>query len=192
MSRYTVIPRAVVLCGRHLMLVRSSPGMRSPSSGRWHLPGGEIRAGESPQRAAARTVAERSGVKIEVKGCLDALVRRGPDPVTGRQVPLLHLYFLCQPAQDTNPDLLPGTAAHHLTAASGQDDQDGQEGPSGGVVERSDVELDGSFSAPSGGADWGWTDLASGLGALKHDVVGPAVAEHIADLLRRPAGTPKE
>ncbi|MDP2873322.1 MAG: NUDIX domain-containing protein [Bacillota bacterium] len=166
--RYTVVPRAVVLCGRHMLLVRSSPGLRSPSSGRWHLPGGEIRAGESPQRAIARVVAERSALRVEVCGCLDALVRRGPDPETGRQVPLLHLFFVCRPASDSSPDLLPGAGAHTADPSA--------EGPSPG-------EPDALHIGPPGGADWGWTDLASGLGALKHDVVGEAVIEHIAAAL---------
>lgn len=171
--RYTVIPRAVVLIGRYVMLVRAAPGLRPPSPGRWHLPGGEIRSGESPQRAVARIVAQRSGLHVEVGGCLDALTRRGPDPETGRQAPLLHLYFLCTPRPDAGPGLLPGTGGPELDMGlvSGSDEH--TSGIAGKPGERGN---------PPRGADWGWTDLASGLAALKHDVVGPEVIRYVETL----------
>lgn len=157
--RYLVIPRAVVVSGQHLLLVREAAGHPPPSPGRWHLPGGEVLAGESPQKAAQRIVKGTSGLELEVCGCLDALARRGKSRTTGRAVPLLHLFFLCRPGDAADPALLPnGTDSPQLEQAAA--------GP----------------TPPPGGSAWGWTDLASGLAALKHDVVGPAVIQYLQSL----------
>lgn len=151
--RYCVIPRAVVVSGGRLLLVRGEPGRYSPSGGRWHLPGGAVEEGESPQRAACRLVQESTKLEVEVAECLDVLARRGPDPSTGRQTNLLHVFLLCRPAESCRPGLLPEGG-----------------GPELGL----DASLDG---CP--GLSWGWTDLESGLAALRHDVVAPEVTEYL-------------
>lgn|GEM_PF-1575347 len=165
-----LIPRAVVVYGRHLLLVREGPGRRSPSPGRWHLPGGEVLEAESPQKAAQRLVKLRSGLDVDIAGCIDALARRGADPVTGKPGPLLHLYFLCRPAADTPSRLLPLEACTDGTAAGRSLPGDGSSVPAG-------------LQAPPGGSDWGWTDLESGLAALKHDLVGPTVISYLESLV---------
>ena len=156
--RYSVIPRPVVVADRYLLLVRGEPGRYAPSAGRWHLPGGEINEAESPQHAAARIVQERTRLQIEVLSCLDVLARRGPDPTTGRQTPLLHVFFLSRPLADSPPILLPETGGPQL-------------GPS-------------SLESPSAGLSWGWTDLDSGLAALRHDVVAQAVVTCLQERVR--------
>ncbi len=172
MRRYCLVPRAVVVSGRHLVLVRDTAGVRPPSPGRWHLPGGEVLESESPQKAAERIVKLRTGLPVEIRGCLDALARRGADPASGRPTQLLHLFFLCRPAPESDPALLPDGGRY----LAGVDLEDGL-----------DVGTDDSWSpagrltGPPGGADWGWTDLESGLAALRHDVVG----EWVVDYLRR-------
>lgn len=153
--RYLLIPRAVIVHSRHLLLVRSTAGTRSPSAARWHLPGTEVLEGESPQTAIQRLVKLRTRIEIEVDGCLDAVARRGRDPTTGRQSPLLHLFFSCSIAPGTSPDLLPAAAT------------------SVAALER---------DPPPGGPDWGWTDLASGMAALRHDIVGTAVVTRLEEL----------
>lgn len=208
--KYTVIPRAVVLCGRHIMLVRSAPGVLTLSAGRWHLPGGAIRSGETPQKSISRAVNDRSGLRVQVGGCLDALVRRGPDPETGRPAQLLHLFFLCTPAPDADPGLLPGGGGPELSgsvlADQGVDDDpgkpaghagdglaghagdhghDGHAGDAGHDVSGPQGPGARRRKAPPLGADWGWTDFASGLAALRHDVVGPEAIRHIEDLAGR-------
>lgn len=185
--KYTVIPRAVVLSGRHIMLVRSAPGALTLSAGRWHLPGGGIRSGESPQKAVARVVAERSGLRVEVGGCVDALVRRGADPETGRPAPLLHVYFLCKLAPDADPALIPGGGGAELlgTALLEDETQEETSQPAPPAGAPSPPGTTGRRKSPPLGADWGWTDLASGLAALKHDVVGPEAARYIEELISR-------
>ena len=48
--------------GRLLLVQRA----HDPAAGRWSLPGGRIEPGESAARAAAREVAEETGLQIEV------------------------------------------------------------------------------------------------------------------------------
>jgi 8-oxo-dGTP pyrophosphatase MutT (NUDIX family) len=53
--------KCVILRGEEVLLVRHTYGDRR----RWELPGGAIKRGESPRRAAAREVREELGVAIE-------------------------------------------------------------------------------------------------------------------------------
>jgi ADP-ribose pyrophosphatase YjhB (NUDIX family) len=204
--RYLLIPRAVTLSGRHLLLVRETPLGRTLSPGRWHLPGGEALEGESPQKAVERLVRHRTGLNVDVLGCLDALAKRGPDPATGKPAPLLHLFFLCRPADGSPGELLPGEGTSLAIAASADPDEAAgaggavgggaggraQAGEAAGAGGGAGVGAGGGAQAGAGqrqvrpraqlGAAWGWTDLASGLRALKHDLVGPAVVRYLAEL----------
>lgn len=173
--RYLLIVRAVVCSGHHLLLVRHLAPGRAISPGRWHLPGGEVLEGESPQRAVERLVKHRSGLAVEVRCCLDAVARRGLDPATGRPASLLHLYFLCRLAGSHPVELLPGSGGA-LAPTLGE-----EEAEEAAEEEDGEAPLPGRApGGPAGVAGWGWTDLASGLRALKHDITGPAVVRYLA------------
>ncbi|WP_433800262.1 NUDIX domain-containing protein [Actinomycetospora sp. CA-084318] len=61
-----------------LLLVRRG---RAPQAGRWTLPGGRVEPGESPAEAAAREVAEETGIVVTVGPEWLVLERPGPDDV---------------------------------------------------------------------------------------------------------------
>ncbi|GAA4989525.1 NUDIX hydrolase [Kineococcus glutinatus] len=69
---------AVVVAGERMLLTRLSP--RTPSPGRWTLPGGGVDHGEHPCDAAVREVREETGMDVDV----DALVEVGSEHFTGR------------------------------------------------------------------------------------------------------------
>jgi 8-oxo-dGTP diphosphatase len=63
--------------GRLLLVQRG----REPQAGRWTLPGGRVEPGESPAEAAAREVAEETGVVVTVGREWLVLERPGPGDV---------------------------------------------------------------------------------------------------------------
>lgn len=58
-----VVGAAIVRDGTCLVAKRG-PNMRAPH--KWEFPGGKVEAGESPEQALAREIAEELGVEIEV------------------------------------------------------------------------------------------------------------------------------
>ena len=62
-----VVGAAIVRDGRVLAARRTRP---SAAAGRWEFPGGKVEAGESPEAALVREIAEELGVSIAVTGWL--------------------------------------------------------------------------------------------------------------------------
>ena len=52
-----------------LMIKRGKP----PSQGRWSLPGGAQKTGETVGEAACREVAEETGLKVQIQGLIDVV-----------------------------------------------------------------------------------------------------------------------
>jgi len=52
---------------------------RNPGAGRWSIPGGRVEPGEAPEHAAARELAEETGIQAECEALMGAIERRGPD-----------------------------------------------------------------------------------------------------------------
>jgi len=69
---YPLLPlasvHAVILRADEVLLV---PRAHAPSQGRWSVPGGAMRLGETVRQAAEREVREECGVGIEVEQVLD-------------------------------------------------------------------------------------------------------------------------
>jgi 8-oxo-dGTP diphosphatase len=61
--RVHVVGAAIVEGGR-VFLARRGPAMSMP--GKWEFPGGKVEAGEAPEAALVREVAEELGIEIEV------------------------------------------------------------------------------------------------------------------------------
>lgn len=68
MDRGLVVGAAVLREGRLLACRRTWP---EAAAGRWELPGGKVEAGESPDEALVRELAEELGVTVRVTGWLD-------------------------------------------------------------------------------------------------------------------------
>jgi len=66
-SPVQVVGAAIVSHGRVLAARRTRP---ASVAGRWELPGGKVEAGETPEDAVVREVAEELGCAIEVVGWL--------------------------------------------------------------------------------------------------------------------------
>ncbi len=60
----------VVVRHARVLLVRRA---KAPRAGRWSLPGGRQRLGETVREAAAREVREETGVEVEVTALLDVV-----------------------------------------------------------------------------------------------------------------------
>lgn len=83
---HRAVVRAVLtdLDGRVLLLLPTKPGRY------WHLPGGKVEVGESPQAACRRELAEEIGIDLPVG---DLLVSAwNPDPVLAEQDWLSYLF----------------------------------------------------------------------------------------------------
>ena len=59
-----VVGAALLRDGRVLAARRTAP---AAAAGRWEFPGGKVEAGESPDRALVREIAEELGVVIEIR-----------------------------------------------------------------------------------------------------------------------------
>ncbi|RYP88450.1 (deoxy)nucleoside triphosphate pyrophosphohydrolase [Nocardioides guangzhouensis] len=69
-----MVGAAVVRDGRVLACRRTSP---PEAAGRWEFPGGKVEAGESPEQALVRELAEELRVPVTVTGWLDGVAAIG-------------------------------------------------------------------------------------------------------------------
>jgi len=69
-----VVGAAIVRGGRVLAARRTAP---PEAAGRWEFPGGKVEAGETPERALVREVAEELGCTVALESWLDGEVPVG-------------------------------------------------------------------------------------------------------------------
>ena len=73
-GRRAVVGAAILREGRVLAARRTAP---AAAAGRWEFPGGKVEAGEPPEDALLREVAEELGCRVEVVGWLEGAVGIG-------------------------------------------------------------------------------------------------------------------
>jgi 8-oxo-dGTP diphosphatase len=76
--------------GRVLVVQRGRP----PLAGMWSLPGGHVEYGEAIRAAAARELAEETGVEADIVGIVDALDVMVPATAGGAGAPPAHHFVL--------------------------------------------------------------------------------------------------
>ncbi len=70
---------AIITDGQgRLLLIRRG---HEPEAGRWSLPGGRVRTGESDAQAVAREVREETGLRVEPGRLIGSVERPGPGGV---------------------------------------------------------------------------------------------------------------
>lgn len=80
---------------------------RMPARGRWSLPGGAVRWGETLREAVVREVLEETGIKIDVGDVLDVVEvihREGGEPI-------YHYVVVCYSGKYLSGEPRPGTDA---------------------------------------------------------------------------------
>ena len=109
-----VVVEAVCLEEGRLLLVKGSRGL---TEGRWSLPGGFLRFGETPARGVLREVEEELGVSAQVEGLLDVKARQGPK--SRLQWVMIFFRVSLQAPVSPNPDEIAEARYFPLAEANG-------------------------------------------------------------------------
>ena len=88
-----------------VLLVRHRPERGGFWQGRWILPGGMLRVGETIDEGIVREVVEETGLEIEITGVAKEPVER---IVTGSRGTELHVVYIVKPANVIGGNLTPG------------------------------------------------------------------------------------
>lgn len=110
MTAPSVAVGAIVVHDGSLLLVRRGRGV---AVGKWSIPGGHVRFGESLHEAVVREVREETGLDVEVESFAGWVERRGSDPA-----PYHHVIL------DFHAALRPAGAAGSPALAAGDDAAD--------------------------------------------------------------------
>jgi ADP-ribose pyrophosphatase YjhB (NUDIX family)/predicted nucleic-acid-binding Zn-ribbon protein len=103
--------------GRVLLVRRGKP----PNAGAWSLPGGHVEAGETPEEAVVREVAEETGLAVRVLAYLETVRLAGSSGgPEGAWAFAVHEY-LCVPMRDDDASPRPGGDAADVRWAAFSD-----------------------------------------------------------------------
>lgn len=90
-----VRPAAYVWCSQDGCVLLTRVAARAPGAGRWTLPGGGLRFGETPEAAAVREVREETGIEValgELVGVRSAMLEPG-ETASGHRIQALGLLY---------------------------------------------------------------------------------------------------
>lgn len=96
---------ALIIDSDRVLLVRHRQERGGFWQGRWILPGGMLRVGETIDMGIVREVAEETGLVVEITGAAKEPVGR---IVTGSGGTELHVVYIVKPAKVLGGDLIPG------------------------------------------------------------------------------------
>ena len=96
---------ALIIDGDRVLLVRHRPERGGFWQGRWILPGGMLKVGETIDGGIVREVAEETGLEIEITGVAKEPVER---IVTGSSGTELHVVYIVKPVKVIGGELAPG------------------------------------------------------------------------------------
>lgn len=95
MKQFVAMKALIVSEGKVLVLRESSSYNEGSNEGKYDLPGGRLKLGESWKDALHREVKEETGLEIDIEGPM--LVDEWRPTVKGEEWHIIGVYFLCTP-----------------------------------------------------------------------------------------------
>jgi len=98
-TRFVLITLAVVRKNDSIIIGKKVDKPHPWLNGKWHIPGGCVNIGESPEEAVKREMREELGIDIEVGEIIDVGILYSPD-WKGKKMYSALIYYECFPLTD--------------------------------------------------------------------------------------------